>query len=261
MKALYILLSVIAFSGCHRASDLNEAILLQIRMNKTVILPPGAEFISEDNFIKNNALAILESSSNLTQINPDRTYTLYIDYETTRGFSHIGFRFGNNGSFWMVPVSGVQNSTKGGVSFQFTIPANICEDFSATCQPIEINEIIARQRSDNTFDISNIFKFSLTAVCGNCDEPSCRNFETDCKSTSEQCDKLNANLLNYQAVFEKAIMVGDTIGYCSFVTRYITTLKASEYQSCIDDNIALFNWSQYNQILTNIEQAKKRICH
>jgi hypothetical protein len=140
------------------------------------------------------------------------------------------------------------------------MPDEVCAGFSATCSPITITEFIASKKPNGDYLISNRFIFELTMVCGDCDEPSCQNFQTDCGTSEEQCAVLSKNLLDYKEFFDKAIAAGDTIGYCSFVNRYITTIKAREYQSCIEDNLALFSAAEFPMVLNSVENDQQIIC-
>lgn len=149
-------------------------------LNNTVIMPPGSFQVDDSDLVTSSDITVYSTgNSGTVAVTPGESSSAQISFEAANGVTHAAMRFGNSGKTWMVPLSSGSGSSSGTINVPFTIPPELCDDLSSICHDIKCYEFAARETSGGTYKISRANINDLAMMCGNCDEPSCKDLLGD----------------------------------------------------------------------------------
>lgn len=151
-------------------------------LNDTIILPPGSYQVDPDVAGTDTSVNVTNPSGSTMDLNAGDTVTVNTGFDAPNGnVVGAGIRFGSTGPAWVVPIDATGN-TSGQLSFQMSVPPEICNMLSQICHDIKCYEFAVTDAG--TFSQANIMDLAL--ACNNCDEPSCQDLLQSCMGM--QCD-------------------------------------------------------------------------
>ncbi|WP_418513283.1 hypothetical protein [Corallibacter sp.] len=180
-------------------------------MNANLILPSSAFTINPEDVEIDNSVQINSFGNDVVPISGGQTMDNNISFSASNGnVDGVGMRFGTSGPIYFVPIN-TNGSNSGVGSFQFSLPAEICNNLSKICHDIKCYEF-AKTSAGN---ISQANIRDVAMLCGNCDEPSCQEFvdPSDCYPPGTAYGSFNSSISGNQSGF--AGCSGGTVGVVS----------------------------------------------
>ncbi|HVK83004.1 MAG TPA: low-density lipoprotein receptor class A repeat-containing protein [Kofleriaceae bacterium] len=145
-------------------------------INDNLVLPPGSYTLPGQPGT-DTTIMTTGSSGGEGDVRPGMPLGVSIPFTAPGGnVIGAGIRIGSTGPIHVVPISGVMGQTSGTLSFDFTVPASVCNDLSGICHSIICNEFAVT--AIGQVSASNIRQIAM--ACGDCDEPSCQSLLMSC---------------------------------------------------------------------------------
>ncbi len=145
-------------------------------LNSGILLPGQGQTL--DNPATDESIDVTGETGGIMPLYPGGTVTVTIPFfAPDANVIGAGIRFGDSGPVQVVPIDGAIGVSEGTLTFDFQVPANICDNLSSICHDIRCYEFAVTDAG--MVSAANINQVAL--ACGNCDEPSCQSLLTDCE--------------------------------------------------------------------------------
>lgn len=163
-----ILTTIFLVSGCF--GKVNPKKLAKV-INENITLPAGSYQVNEEDLEVDNSITISPTSGTMGIQTGGQSYGS-IPFNAPKGnITGAGMRFGSSGPINIVPISGVQGRTSGTLNIPFSMSSSTCNNLSQICHDIKCYEFAITD--DGKISQANIRDVAI--MCGNCDEPSCKD--------------------------------------------------------------------------------------